>query len=79
MINERLMFKEGIMLNDRNTPQRRPLKERLERLMMAVTFAEAGEHATALEMMERRPEERPRLQRQQKSQVRKDRRPVLMA
>jgi hypothetical protein len=53
---------------------------RLERLMMAVTFAEAGEHDTALEMMAQKPaakrQEKHLKRRQEK---RADQRPVLMA
>ena len=47
--------------------------------MMAVTFAEAGEHDTALEMMGQGPAKKQQKQNRRKQDKREDRRPVLMA
>ena len=51
----------------------------LDRLMAAVSFAEAGEHETALELMhaETKPKKRQHLDR--RSEDRKDQRPLLRA
>lgn len=55
------------------------LLRKLERMMMAVAFAEAGEHETAQEIMGQRPamQQRKSIRRRQEKQA--DRRPVLMA
>jgi hypothetical protein len=55
------------------------LRDKLEKMMMAVTFAEAGEHETALRMMGKRPDRRRQKRIRSKEEKRPDRRPVLMA
>ena len=52
---------------------------KLERLMMAVTFAEADEHDTALEMMGQEPAKKPQKSITRKQEVRTDKRPNLRA
>ena len=55
------------------------LLQKLERMMMAVTFAEAGDHETAMEMMGKQPTRRPRKNLRRRQEKQADRRPVLMA
>jgi hypothetical protein len=51
------------------------IRETLERMMVAVTFAEAGEHETAREIMREQDRTRPR----QRPSLRGRRRPQLQA
>ena len=51
------------------------IRERLERMMVAVTFAEAGEHEIAREIMREQDRTRPR----QRPSLRRRRRPQLQA
>ncbi|MGD8369533.1 MAG: hypothetical protein PVG78_17985 [Desulfobacterales bacterium] len=55
------------------------LREKMARLMMATTFAEANEPEAALEMLTQTPEERIQQRPQRRNESRPDRRPVLMA
>ena len=50
-----------------------------DRLMMAVTFAQAGEPDTALDLAGFRPAKKNRKQRRNRVERRRDNRPVLMA
>jgi len=52
---------------------------RMEQWMMAVTFAEAGERETALEMLNEKPTKESRKRVQKRVDKREDRRPVLRA
>lgn len=52
---------------------------KLEKLMMAVTYAEAGEQEIALEIMGRSPTKKQQKRIKHKKEKRTDRRPVLMA
>lgn len=67
------------MFSNRNTLKRQTLKKRIERILMAATFAEANEHGSALEMLAKQPEKRLRQRSENRKESRKDRRPVLMA
>ncbi|MBW2108657.1 MAG: hypothetical protein JRI36_08345 [Deltaproteobacteria bacterium] len=60
-----------------NEKKRQPNK--LERLMMAVTFAEANEHDTALEMLEGGSAKRVQKRIRRTNTQRNDQRPVLRA
>ncbi len=55
------------------------LRQKVERIMMATTFAEANLHDSALEMLTDPPTRRPHKRPQKQVESRKDRRPVLMA
>ena len=61
------------MFNKKTNPTR------LEKWMMAVTFAEAGEQDTALKMMGQEPDERQHKSVGQRRDKRTARRPVLRA
>ena len=50
---------------------------RLEKWMMAITFAEADEHDTALEMMGQKPAKREQKSTSRKKEARIDQRPDL--
>ena len=50
---------------------------RFDRMMMAVTFAEAGERSTALEMAYSRPERKEGTRKRRRAEKRTDNRPVL--
>ncbi len=50
-------------------------KETFDRLMTAITFAEAGEHETALDIMHDKPEKRIRKQTVIRIQRREETRP----
>ncbi|MBE9530459.1 MAG: hypothetical protein IMF00_04230 [Proteobacteria bacterium] len=50
-------------------------KETFDRLMTAITFAEAGEHETALDIMHDKPEKRIRKQTVIRIRSRKETRP----
>ncbi len=65
--------KEDIMFTEKKRPSK------LEKLMMAVTFAEAGERDTALEMMWKEPDKRQQKRIRRRQDKRTDRRPVLRA
>jgi hypothetical protein len=50
-------------------------KEAFDRLMAAITFAEAGEHDTALEILHDKPEKRSRKHKDIRIQRREETRP----
>ena len=52
---------------------------KFERLMTAVTFAEAGQRDTALKFMNEKPVNRSRKRKSEKAKNRIDQRPVLRA
>jgi len=52
---------------------------KFERLMTAVTFAEAGQRETALKFMNEKPVNRSRKRKSEKAKNRIDQRPVLRA
>jgi hypothetical protein len=67
------------MFNAKSGTKKLALMQRMARLMMAVTFAQANEHESALEMLTQEPGERPQQRPRKKNESRADRRPVLMA
>jgi len=67
------------MFNSKTISKKKTLWQRMECLMMAVTFAEANEHDLALEMLGHKPDKRLRQRPQRREESRKDQRPVLMA
>ncbi|MCG6894069.1 MAG: hypothetical protein LJE65_10720 [Desulfobacteraceae bacterium] len=67
------------MFNTKSGTKKLALMQRMARLMMAATFAEANEHESALEMLTQEPGERPQQRPRKKNESRADRRPVLMA
>ena len=50
-------------------------KETFDRLMAAITFAQAGEHETALDIMHDKPEKRSRKRKDVRIQRREETRP----
>lgn len=52
---------------------------RFDRWMIAVTFAEAGDPKTALDVIDQGPRQKNRRQKRRKIEERADDRPVLMA
>ena len=58
---------------------KKTLFSKLENMMTAITFAEAGEHETALKMMDERPAKMQRKRTRCRQEKRVDHRPVLMA
>ena len=67
------------MFNRKIASKKQTLWQRMESLMVAVTFAEANEHDMALEMLGQKPDKRLRQRPQSRNKSRKDQRPVLMA
>lgn len=67
------------MFNAKSGTKKLALMQRMSRLMMAATFAQANEHESALEMLTQQPENRPHQRPRKENESRADRRPVLMA
>jgi hypothetical protein len=67
------------MFNSKSGSKKLTLREKMARLMMATTFAEANEHKSALEMLTPQSEKRPQQRSERRKESREDRRPVLMA
>jgi len=67
------------MFNAKSGSKKLTLRERMARIMMATTFAEANEPEAALEMLTQEPGDRIQKRPQRRNESRPDRRPVLMA